>query len=1019
MNKHDNSMPDVGRAGFLRRSFASRRSLCAKAWWIMASITIFAAVLLASGGAVRAADTSAPAYVQWFESSWNTMEQRTPDLFKAGYGAVWVPPTGRADQGNLSVGYDPYDRFDLGSAGNPTLYGTETGLKATINSFHRAGVDAYADVVWNHNGYSTLASSGFYDAGGYPGLNITLPDHVDGDFHGAFDYGDVNGRLAGLIDIDHSTNYLMVRNPVPGQFNIRAGTTPAFGRLANVPSESNRRFYPDQSLNPISVYDPLTNEANIKIYPFNLGNPLNGTPVQENATGYLMRNSQWLVESIGFDGFRIDAAKHFPGYVLDYFDRAIYRSSFRGLLDGSQKQIFSFSEVYDGNQAYLQTFVKKTINPSNPGVIGGNRDTLDFPLYFALRDNLTGNGFNNNWNNIRNASLDLNDDGLHNGSQGMMFVQSHDNFGPDLGNVAYAYVLMHPGNAIVYFNAKEFGNGRQFPKDGRGDAMGGVYGNAITTLLDIRNTHGRGNYIERWIEKENFAYERDNSAIVMMSNRTDAGYDSRTLLTNFAAGTPLIELTGNATSSSVDPRGDIPGLVVVNNDHTINVRFLRNSSFDTNNNSFFHGNGYLVYGLSGPQGNVGVANVAQTLAGATPSTANNGTARLTDVSVIRNNTFNVTLNTNAVNLLGVVRDRPADGDNALIKIDEGLDLNGNGHVDYVTPGAVNYGFEEFGTSRSPGFLNANGNGQYVQAINTANLSDGYHYITVRAFRHRDDGGPAIFTDFKQVIYVDRNQPNSGVDSFTPITVGVNENRDLTIRSLDQTADSVHVFLDLPGNLTGVQILAMVNSSNQAGATDRDLFKFGFFGLKNGNHAVTIVTYRPTGTYNIQRIGGLATQTLNGAGLGDINFDGVVNAADIANVPNAFEAILYSQNAQFNPAADINGDGFINTYDLLGLRSTLTNGGANQAALDTYQQMFVRRGDLNGNGVLDYGDMLTLRANFGSTSWTYDLNGDGIVDSADAALLTSGFSVVPEPSTFVLATMGLLGLLLKRRRKRAI
>ena len=35
----------------------------------------------------------------------------------AGYGFVWLPPPYRADQGEFSVGYDVYDRFDLGTAG--------------------------------------------------------------------------------------------------------------------------------------------------------------------------------------------------------------------------------------------------------------------------------------------------------------------------------------------------------------------------------------------------------------------------------------------------------------------------------------------------------------------------------------------------------------------------------------------------------------------------------------------------------------------------------------------------------------------------------------------------------------------------------------------------------------------------------------------------------------------------------------------------------------------------------------
>src|SRR5205085_2195715 len=85
----------------------------------------------------HAQDVSAPAIFQDFENTYKTIENRTADIFMAGYGSVYTPPPGRADLSNFSVGYDVYDRFDLGKAGNPTLYGTETGLKALVNSVHR------------------------------------------------------------------------------------------------------------------------------------------------------------------------------------------------------------------------------------------------------------------------------------------------------------------------------------------------------------------------------------------------------------------------------------------------------------------------------------------------------------------------------------------------------------------------------------------------------------------------------------------------------------------------------------------------------------------------------------------------------------------------------------------------------------------------------------------------------------------------------------------------------------------
>jgi hypothetical protein len=50
------------------------------------------------------ADASAPAILQWFESSYDTIENRAPDVFMAGYGTVWTPPPGRADISDFSVG---------------------------------------------------------------------------------------------------------------------------------------------------------------------------------------------------------------------------------------------------------------------------------------------------------------------------------------------------------------------------------------------------------------------------------------------------------------------------------------------------------------------------------------------------------------------------------------------------------------------------------------------------------------------------------------------------------------------------------------------------------------------------------------------------------------------------------------------------------------------------------------------------------------------------------------------------
>lgn len=962
-----------------------------------------------SWGSAWAEDVSAPTILQWFEATYNTMERRSADMFLAGYGAVWTPPPGRADISNYSVGYDVYDRFDLGKAGNSTLYGTETGLKQFANVLHRFDARLHIDAVLNHNGYSendyvNPQFNSFQQAGGYPGFVLQNPDGgtdpagvlgTYGDFHSPAFGGDyLNGQLSGLLDIDHGMNHPLIRQPVAAgnPQNIPAGVTAWVGRLANVPDANNARFYPDTNLPGATYYDPKTMQ-NVTVHPFNLATPLAGDAVAENATGLLRRNLQWLVQVIGVDGFRLDAAKHMEHYALEQFDSAVYRSNPRLRLDGSVEHVFMYGEVVPGDgqppgqsqQDFLYGYIRKDINPAQPNTIGGNRDVLDFPLRGELSSNLQNSGVGNDWRNVVNSSMDVRHDGYHNGSAGVAMVSNHDGGGAEMNNVAHAYILTQPGNAIVYYNAKEFGTSRSFPVDGRGDALGN-YGNTITELVNIRNTHGRGDYRQRWLEKDYFAMERSKNMLALFDNRNDSGSSGyKTMDVDFANGTRLVELTGNAAANGLD---QVVTVYQVGGQSKVDVRFLHNGGQDK---------GYLIYGVQVPQSSAGlvVTNSSSTLAGGSPPANNtyaNATTRLASLPVVTANTIAIRLDTQAVTLPGGYRDLDADGDNAVLRVNQGMDTNGNGSIDYTAPGSVVYGFEEFSPGeKSPGFGSPTGNGWYQKSIDATSLPEGYNFITVRAFRHRADGGPAVFNDFRQVVYLDRFAPPAEVVSFAPFASapGNPNNRDLIVRSVDGTANNMHVLLDLPAATTNSQILSMVSGTNQLSSYDRDLFLRGYNGVSHGNHVVTVVTYEETGNSNIQRFAGQYTQTTIGLGFGDMNSSNAYSTTDIrcssgtgACGNNSVEDVLYSQNTKFAAAFDVNGDGLGDNRDLFLLGNELVARGAGQTVLNSYTDLLLFRGDLNGGGGTNVADMTTLYANFGNMSWLMDLNVDGAVDIAD-------------------------------------
>ena len=116
--------------------------------------------------------SAAEVILQYFGTSWPEITRRLPELAEAGYTALWLPPPFKAGSGTYSVGFDTYDRFDLGGkyqmSTTRTKYGTETELQQLIQMAHRFGLRVYFDNVMAHNGGpmptgapGTLSSIGF------------------------------------------------------------------------------------------------------------------------------------------------------------------------------------------------------------------------------------------------------------------------------------------------------------------------------------------------------------------------------------------------------------------------------------------------------------------------------------------------------------------------------------------------------------------------------------------------------------------------------------------------------------------------------------------------------------------------------------------------------------------------------------------------------------------------------------------------------------------------------------------
>jgi alpha-amylase len=87
---------------------------------------------------------------------WNYVAEKIPALGKQGVGfdSIWLPPISKgADVGTM--GYDPYDYFDLGDYDQKgavkTSFGNRAELESLIKVIHENGMGAIADMVINHN----------------------------------------------------------------------------------------------------------------------------------------------------------------------------------------------------------------------------------------------------------------------------------------------------------------------------------------------------------------------------------------------------------------------------------------------------------------------------------------------------------------------------------------------------------------------------------------------------------------------------------------------------------------------------------------------------------------------------------------------------------------------------------------------------------------------------------------------------------------------------------------------------
>ena len=459
------------------------------------------------------APAAGEAMLQYFNTSWREIESKMPELAEAGYESLWLPPPTKGS-GGLSVGYDLWDRFDLGSKDQRgsvgTRYGTEADLLSMMRAAHRFGIRVYFDNIMNHNAFDIPGYNESTPIDVYPGF-VPEDFHLrvtEEGFYRKWDntrsWGDAwqvqNLGLSDLIDI--STE--------PGDWNNNFGRSEGdrIRKIRFLRHPNNPEYY---CYKPSASGQKHSNNEGTYV-GFGPGNGLTPGFLAANADYYselvedmLHRAVRWKMDRTGADGLRLDAVKHTPEDFFGASGAGADQSNY-GYTGQAQAQ-FNLTRGFSDWSNHRDT-VFDTEKSRDDAMLFGEHlgQPPGYGGYISRGMRLVDNDLRSNLNNLLGNPYSGIQGYGEPGSGGfdpavsVMHAQSHDSDYAARRELQHALYFTRAGLPLVYtdgnYQAETLSqSGGAFPRHANTSFLGQFGDNRLPNLMQLHQNFARGSQI--------------------------------------------------------------------------------------------------------------------------------------------------------------------------------------------------------------------------------------------------------------------------------------------------------------------------------------------------------------------------------------------------------------------------------------------------------------------------------------------------------------------------------------------